>query len=401
MNRSRLSLSSTVAVLISCLSSAPALAQEPPPEAPPPPAAAPEVVPPPPPPVEPTLPKAEAEEGKAPPVEPIKFNFGVRVGLRLQDPNSPEKLSHVGLDTVYVEPRFSGQLTDNFAWQASFNGNVTGSTLAPAGSVGVLDLIAKFRAVDAVNVWAGRLLVPSDRSNFSGSFFMSAWNYPGFYVPGAPLGPKDGPNGRDNGAVIWGDFGQGKFKYYAGAFGLDQATPPYFSARLNLAIIGSEPGYYHSSTYYGSQDILAIGLGAQYQKDGSSTATEQKDIVIGMADVLGEVRLGSAGVLTGEAQVYKFNDGYAFASVGGVPVGAPEEAFFVLVSYLSPEVGVGKLQPLVRVQRTIDPGWTILDAFLSYVIKGYDLRVAAGYQRTDLGAGTASNALQIGIQLQR
>ncbi|HMJ52347.1 MAG TPA: hypothetical protein VK540_09730 [Polyangiaceae bacterium] len=341
-------------------------------------------------------------------IEPaITMNFGVRVGARLQSPTDPEKLDHLGLDTLYLEPRFSARVIEKVGFQANFNVGVPpGAGLAAPGAVGIMDLIAQFDFDDLLHLWAGRLLVPSDRSNFSGPFFMSAWNYPGFYVAGAPLGPKTGPTGRDNGAVVWGDAMKGKFKYYAGAFGLDQPGKPYYTARLNLAIIGSEPGFYHSSTYYGSQDIVAIGAGLQYQQDGSvkPDGTGPKDTVTGMADVLAEFKVGE-GVITGEVQYYQFTEGYSFATVGpmNTPVGAPKQAFYALVSYLTPPVGPGKIQPLVRVQRTLDgPGWTILDAFVSYVVKDYDLRVALGYQRTDLGEGTpVGNAIQLGVQLQK
>ena len=33
-----------------------------------------------------------------------------------------------------------------------------------------------------------------------------------------PVGPKQGPQGRNNGAIVWGEFVGAKLKYYAGAF---------------------------------------------------------------------------------------------------------------------------------------------------------------------------------------
>ena len=80
-----------------------------------------------------------------------------------------------------------------FAWQANFQGGIpTGGMPGSNGSgvagvsASVLDLIAKFEPGAAFHLWAGRMLVPSDRSNFSGPWFMSPWKYPGLY-PGAPL----------------------------------------------------------------------------------------------------------------------------------------------------------------------------------------------------------------------
>ena len=53
----------------------------------------------------------------------------------------------------------------------------------------------------------------------------------------------------------------------------DAAVSPLLSGRVNICLLGSESGFYHSSTYYGRKDIVAIGLGAQYQKNGSFNAT--------------------------------------------------------------------------------------------------------------------------------
>lgn len=338
----------------------------------------------------------------------IKMNYGIRVGARLQNPTQPDKMNDVGLDTIYVEPRFTGEINEWFSWQANFNAGVRSSQLPAAvdpvsgasvpvqNAVGIMDLIAKVDLHDAFHVWAGRLLVPSDRSNFSGPFFMSPWNYPGAY-PGAVgfVGPRTGPTGRDNGAVVWGQFVGGKAKYYLGAFNLDTPTvSPLISGRLNFCLLGSEPGFYHSSTYYGSQDIVAIGGALQYQKNAFTGMEDRTQL---MADVLAEKNLGAGGVVTLEGAYYHFDSNQ--------PI---EHSYFVLASWLTPEnIGVGKLQPLVRFQQLVPSASGaskpyLLDAFLTYVIAGYDARIALGYQRGDnFGGGVASNAIQLGLQLQR
>ena len=330
-----------------------------------------------------------------------------------------------------VEARFHGSVTEHFSWVANFNAVVNSFTLANPGSVGIMDLIAQFKAVDEFQIWAGRLLVPSDRSNFSGPFFMSPWNYPGFYVPGAPpIGPKDFATGRDVGITVWGNALDAKLKYYGGAYGLggsfegaatgspfnQQDQQPYFSGRISYSLQGSEPGYFGSSTYYGAKSVATIGIGAQYQKHGASNATAicttspvpatvpagcapDKDMGMFMADALVE-EATSAGTFTFEGQFYKFADGYQYG--GGTF--APSAAFYVVLSYLTPQpIGWGKIQPLVRLQQTIDPAWTIFDAGLAYVMKDYGLRFVANYQHIDRGSygpNPVQNALQLGIQLQ-
>src|SRR5206468_2368573 len=103
--------------------------------------------------------------------------------------------------------------------------------------------------------------------------------------------------------------------YQAGVFDNgDATTSPLFSGRLNLDVIGKEPGYFGNATYFGAQDILSVAVGAQYQKNGS---VGQAPAAGGPApkanysevngDALAEFKLGeSGGWVTGEAAVYHF-----------------------------------------------------------------------------------------------
>ena len=128
-----------------------------------------------------------------------------------------------------VNLMFSGRVLPYLSWQADFvatygPGNY-GPGADPAGRAQILDLIAKFELAEAFNVWFGRMLVPSDRSNVSGPWFMSPWNYPGGYVPGAGAGGTAGrelrPQRRRDrlGASLDG----GVIKYYAGVYDLGAA----------------------------------------------------------------------------------------------------------------------------------------------------------------------------------
>ncbi len=320
----------------------------------------------------------EKEEG-----EPVPVNVGVwlRVGAKFQNPSDTEKLNDATIDTSYAELHTSGSITEKVNW--TFNVNANGN----AGTVGIMDAIIQLDLADPFHIWAGQLLVPSDRSNFSGPFFMSAWNYPGL------TGPRQGLTGRNVGSTIWGDFGAGKFKYYAGVFDFDggPAARPLYTGRLNLAIIGEEPGFYHSSTYYGAKDILAIGVGGQYQ--GQTPAVEDNYRMFN-ADLLAEFSPGggSAGTLTAEAAYYRGQEALA------------TDGLMLLGSYLIPgELGPGRVQLGGRYQGRWEedaensPVTSVVDAWLAYLIKDYNLRFTATYQRTDQ-AGPDANAIQIGAQ---
>ena len=347
----------------------------------------------------------------APPDEaytkPISASAWGRISNVIQG-SDPEKLNDVSQD-VEVDLILGGRIEKHVGWQANFvgtygpkpevdeNGMPTGKLTGDiTGSVAILDLIGQIEVNDYFNVWVGRMLVPSDRSNFSGAWFMAPWAYPGFYQAfSAPAGPRQGPFGRNDGATVWGQTGGGQLKYYAGAFDLfDPSQSPLWSGRLNLALLSPEPGYYHSSSYYG-KDILAVGVGGQYKKNGSIGLMSTDDYAEVNVDVLYEKVLPGKGVIDLEGAFYLF----------GGENEVLDNHFYAMASYLFPEkLGIGKLQPLVRFQgATPSAGgdmWTIYEAQAGYIISPYAARLAMLFQRTDV-EGAVSNALILGVQLQK
>ena len=329
--------------------------------------------------------------------KPIDVHAWLRVDGILHGPK-PKQVKHL-TENVDTELHTDGQITKEIGLTLNLTA-LLGPAGSPAdqGTVSVLDAIGRFDITDPFHIWVGRMLVPSDRANFSGTWFEAPWFYPGTYSAAGFIGPHEGPFGRNDGATVWGQFGGGLFKYYAGAFDLyDGTSSPLWSGRLNLSLLNPEPGYYHSSTYYG-QDILAIGVGAQLKNKGASTATSTDDYAEFNADVLFEKAL-DGGAFDLEGAVYAYS-------------GAAEPfkySYLALISYLTPTaVGPGKLQPLVRLQqarlRLIDETETSIEAQLGYVIAAYSARLALGYQYTKAlvdpmtGARSASNYIYLGAQ---
>jgi hypothetical protein len=285
-------------------------------------------------------------------------------------------------------------LTANGA--ATFGPSATGGDIQ--GTFAILDLIARFDIVDEFHIWGGRMLVPSDRANFSGSWFEAPWYYPGTYSPHGFIGPHEGPYGRNDGATVWGQFQGGMFKYYLSAFDLwNSGARPLMSARLNLSLLNPEPGYYHSSTYYG-KDILALGIGAQYQKNASvSPATAPTPGVDNFseinADLLFEKELSGSGTVDVEGAFYGYGGDFE-------PF---KYSYLALASYLLPDkIGPGYLQPLVRFQsakaRATNKMDNSIEAQLGYAIAQYGARLALGYQHTD-NSGAPGNAIYLGAQV--
>ncbi|WP_437615454.1 hypothetical protein WMF20_18580 [Sorangium sp. So ce834] len=354
-------------------------------------------------------PAAPAPPAEEPWKKPISVAAWARVGGRLQNPSAREKMDRL-LGDGELDLMVSGEINRFIGLQgalvAQFGPTPTGGNIA--GSATIRDVIAKFTFHDLLNVWIGRMIVPSDRSAFSGPWSMGPWNYPGFFEPYAPpIGPRQGPFGRNDGVTAWGKIAGGLFKYYVGAFNLhDSSVSPLYTARLNLSLLDPEPAYYQKATYLGEKSILALGVAGEVQREGSVEAlpppaagappgTPRTDTYAEInADLLFEKNLTGAGTITLEGAFYKyFGDFERF-----------DYSYFGLASYLTPsDVGVGKLQPLVRLQqakpKNADP-YLLIDAQMGYIIEGHAARVALGYQRSDL-SGVKGNALFLGVQLQK
>ena len=358
----------------------------------------------PPPPVE-ELPPAEPVV-EAPPEAPKPLSIGAwaHLGTYLNGPDS--KVNRVAADGE-LDLLFSADLIDGFGMTANLVGyygpGATDGYGPHAGGINIMDLHGKITIDDAFNIWVGRMLVPSDRANFSGYWFAAPWFYPGQHFAGPPVGPRQGPQGRNDGITVWGQAAGGLFKYYAGAYNLQNTSgTALFSGRLNLSLLSPEPGYYHSSTYYGAKDVLAIGIGGQYQKDGSP-AMEPDDYAEFNADILFEKNFGAGGVLDLEGAFYKYmGDGELV-----------DHSFLVLASWMTAEkIGVGKIQPLVRFQSakttdvgsmTIPPDETsnIFEGQIGYVIDSYATRFALGFLYQKAGDAIEDTQLYLGLQLQK
>lgn len=339
---------------------------------------------------------APEPEPQAVTLPPLSATVWGRAAAMVRSTDDPADLDDV---TRRFELTFHlfGRVVDHVSIRAGIAATDTGETRG----VAILDIIGQVAIADALNVWVGRMIAPTDRSNLSGTWFMAPWAYPGSYGAGGVASPRMGPFGRSDGATIWGQVGGGVFKYYLGAFDLGSSGDSMLlDARINLALLSPEPGYVNKSCYYG-KDLLAIGLDAQFDDDGSVKTDPMSGMVLGRAryaelgaDVLFEKDLGRAGVLDLEGAAHLFSGDY--------------EAFdwhaFALASWLVPgKIGIGRLQPLVRFQsaeRQNGDVMTTTEAQLGYVIAPYSARAALVYSHTDTG-GSAANAVIAGLQLQK
>lgn len=324
----------------------------------------------------------------------ISIGAGLRTSFNSDEdaaPNGSDRSKNFELDSLRLY--LNGQVTKDI--KLTFN-----TERQSDGTARVLDGIAQFAFSDVFNVWAGRFLPPSDRSNLSGPYYLATWDFP--LVQAYPSIFA----GRDDGLAVWGQTDGGKFKYQVGTFeGRDGATTSnqsdnlLYAGRLTFNLWDPEPGYYNDSTYYGAKEVLAVGLVLMSQSNGAGTAAKPGDFTGWNLDVLMEKKLG-ADVLSLEGAYYKYDlDGVPDASL------VQGDGFFGQVSYLfGGKVGMGKLQPQVRYQKLDVDGAAShkrYDIGLNYIIDGHNARVSVIYANDDRGGLTKdSNIIRVGMQLQ-
>lgn len=335
-----------------------------------------------------------------PNAEAASLHLFARINSVIQGKN-PKRLNDYRFDSILVVPGFKGQVKPWFSY--TFNAVGYAESFDNA-QLKILDATAQFKIAAPLQVWAGRLVVPFDRFNLSGPYRNLIWSFPGFYAGRPRIGGENSPFGRDSGVAVWGSVLDGAFKYYGMVHQLEHGErSPRFSGRLSASLLDKEPGYFVSSSYLGERDVVAIGIGAQYQNDGrllpnmdaTLPPTVLGDLWSATADLFVEKRLGQAGTATVEAAYYRYDEHRALNS-----------GYYGVVAYLLPwQLGVGRAQVGVRAQRALaqedfpaEHDLSGLDVSASYLMNGFNLRLAADYSRQWLGAGLVTNAVSLGLQ---
>ncbi len=180
----------------------------------------------------------------------------------------------------------------------------------PVGQLrAVEDAIISFDFIDEFHLWAGHLLVPVDRSNASGPFFMIPWNYPGFFVgasssarqrrgrPGATTARSSGATSR-----------AASSRYFVGVFdNANVGSSPLFSGRLRLALLDAEPGFWGNGSYFGDKDILSIDVGGQVQGTQGRPGRRARPTPTSTSTRCSKRRSPAAAAFTAEGAYYHYN----------------------------------------------------------------------------------------------
>jgi hypothetical protein len=261
----------------------------------------------------------------------------------------------------------------------------------------VLDARATL-TVGGFDLWFGKFLPPSERSNLDGPYFLNAWDFPLATSPYPQIAA-----GRDQGVMIYKEYGGGKFKWAYGAFegrknasnadaNPDENDNFQHGFRATYNFWTPEPGYYTTSAYYGAKDVLAVAFVARYEEDGAGTGVTnatQGDYFGWSVDVLMEKKLSNGAVVNLEGSYYDTDTDDI--DDGTITQG---QSYRMLASYMLPnKMGWGKFQPYVRYQHATQDNACagalcgsanfgtrgIMEGGLNYIIDGHNAKIMSSY----------------------
>jgi hypothetical protein len=325
-------------------------------------------------------------------VGPVTVGAGLQTSFAHASPRGGDSTDQLLVNSVRLYVNGTAANNIKFMLNTEFDGGTN--------KVGILDAVARVELSPKFNIWAGRLLPPSDRANLYGPYYAHHWNV---YSDGVQDGYPFIFQGRDNGVVYWGDFG--KFKFAGGGFDGGSATGNknvIGAARVQVDLWDPEKGYYLNGTYYGGKNLLAIGAAVQAQ---SAIVAGQPTNKAVSADFLLERKLPDGSVVTFESEYANYDRLGGYNSRYTSDKGA-----YALASYLFPKpVGPGKFEILgkyakARFSRGLTPADIRFDQKttefnFNYVLKEFNARIMSFYQKTNFTA-VKNNSWQVGVGMQ-
>ena len=355
----------------------------------------------------------------------MTFGIGLRTSFTTNENGAPSGTA--GSDSFAVENAriYLGGAYGKFL-KATMNFNASGGAgTAAAGTDGLrlIDGIARFEFSPELNFWAGRMLPPSDRANLYGPFFTAAWAF-----PGVAQNYPQATAGRDTGAMVWGDTMGGKLSYSAGVFNghnrgaSNMDNKVLYAGRLEVNFWDPQTGVYRDGTYFGSKNVLALGLAGFSQADGVGTAAARGKLKIWSVDGFYEQKLSGGWVPTLEGIYYSYDTG-GVLDCGSIELAGPPtvcggtdnvggqvagNAYIVTGALLLPmKAGIGQFQPFLRYQkysRDVSNSTSKATEFgLNYIIKGPNAKVSAVYTKFEDDRPTSLASFDqfvLGVQLQ-
>ena len=299
------------------------------------------------------------------------------------------------------------------------------------GDVRMIDALITVKPWEFFQINVGELMSPASRQNTTNPGAMMTFDRPlqnnktltwGTRSVGAlqtrtlgftNAGLKGDVDVRDLGVTLFGFYPFSDLisgKYYVGVYqGSDVAfeDSKRFTARLQVNLFDTEPGYYNNSTYFGKKKTIAIGAAYDTQDDVAQEAVTGAGVDYRWytVDAFADYPLGPGSfTLEGAYNNLDLDGRGVLVSNFGQPTEATlsttsakqaeGDGFYVETGYFIPALGglPGGWQPWFLYEKWdagLDAG--SYDAFrvgLTYVWKGHNANVKLGYEKIDpKGAG--------------
>lgn len=317
----------------------------------------------------------------------------------------------------------SARIIINGSLNKYIKGMIRTERLSGTGETEIIDANVQFEFTPELAIWAGRFLSPSDRANMSGPYSSMGG---GFWANvAARYAAFGGYVGRDDGVAIVGRAMNQRLHYSFGAFegdtlfrftnvgaqseALGTKDKLMYAGRVQYDFWDVETGYYGTGNYFGTKDILSIGISGRMKKDGViSNNLAVGDYKAFSVDMLMEKRNVGPGTVSFEAAYYHYDTDDLF-------LGEQGKAYLIGTGYLfNQKVGWGQFMPFVRYQKFDADGitnsasvntqrgaeTTKTEIGLNYVIEPYNAMITAALSDTRAPAKESVNALNVSVQFQ-
>lgn len=266
---------------------------------------------------------------------------------------------------------------------------------------------------DAAKLQLGRMYVPLTR-NYGTTSTKTLLTTDLDWTQGGLRGKIFYPSkvGRDDGACLWGNVMNDMVQYrLMVSEGVEDAKNPddnlRFVGRVSVNLLETEKGWFNQGTYLGKKEVLAIGLGGDYQAN-LKFGTEERDYSAWTVDLFYDQPMGG-GALTVEAAYIDIS--HTPSGVGWTQCGVGDDLNIISakLGYLFPgTVGPGQIQPFahheyVKVDEEGADDTRIYGAGLNYFIKGHANKVSLDVmymdQEEEIGTSSIQDRVLFTLQL--
>jgi hypothetical protein len=161
-----------------------------------------------------------------------------------------------------------------------------------------------------------------------------------------------------------------------------------FVGRISASLFEPETGWFNQGTYLGKKNVLAIGLGSDYQKD-LMFGTREDDYSVWTADLFYDKPFSKGGALTLEAAYIDISNGPNSITFTQFSSGNDGSIISLKTGYLfADKLGPGQVQPFahwqyIDVDESGKDSTNVYGFGLNYFLKGHANKLSLDFTYVD------------------